>query len=79
MQHLQESRRGIAALGTMTAAIKAQRALGAAEITVEIIALSPEQTRRGCAYGIAYPLSQKNEVQRALRRFRIPVSQYLED
>ena len=79
MQQQPKIKRGIAALGAMTAAIKAQRALGAAGITVEVIALSPTQTRRGCAYGIAYPPALQSEVQHTLRRLRIPVSQYLED
>ena len=77
MQQLPKEAREIAALGAMTVAIKAQRALGAVGITAEVIALSPSQTRRGCAYGVAYPLSQKESARRALRRERISASEYL--
>lgn len=69
--------KGVAAIGSMTAAIKAQRALTAAGISVEIVSLSPGETRRGCAYGIEYPLSQESQIRNALRAARISVSQYL--
>lgn len=68
---------GIAAIGSMTAAIKAQRALSRTGIIAEIVSLSPEETRRGCAYGISYPLAREAAVRNALRAAGIPVSQYL--
>ena len=75
MQYKSEEK-GVAAIGSMTAAIKAQRALAASGITVEIISLSPGETRRGCAYGIEYPLRLDTNVRNALRAARISVSQY---
>ena len=69
--------KGVAAIGSMTAAIKAQRALAASGIAVEIISLSPGETRRGCAYGIEYPVQFDTSVRNALRAARISVSQYL--
>ena len=68
--------KGVGAIGSMTAAIKAQRALASNGITVEIISLSPGETRRGCAYGIEYPLSLEANVRNVLRAARISVSQY---
>ena len=69
---------GIAAIGSMTAAIKAQRVLTRAGIRTEIISLSPEETKRGCAYGISFPVSKANAVRSALRAAKIPVSEYLQ-
>lgn len=78
MKHRQTATHGIAAIGSMTAAIKAQRALNAAGCHSEIVALSPSQTRRGCAFGIEYPKEIEGTVRRALRAAGIPVSEYLE-
>ena len=76
MQYNNEEK-GVAAIGSMTAAIKAQRALAAGGVTVEIVALSPGETRRGCAYGVEYPVQFDTNVRNALRSARISVSQYL--
>ena len=54
--------KGVAAIGSMTAAIKAQRTLAASGIASEVISLSPGETRRGCAYGIEFACSQSNNV-----------------
>lgn len=67
---------GVGAIGSMTAAIKAQRVLASNGIAVEIISLSPTQMRRGCAYGIEFPLSLEANVRNVLRAARISVSQY---
>lgn len=68
---------GIAAIGSMTAAIKAQRVLLRSGFSAEIVSLSPEETRRGCAYGLSYPIAQDSAVKSTLRNAGIPVSQYL--
>ena len=68
----------VAAIGSMTAAVKAQRALLAAGIHAEVIALSPHQTRRGCAYGVEFPHVLEHEARAALRDARVSVSQYIE-
>ena len=72
----QSEEKGVGAIGSMTAAIKAQRALASSGIAVEIISLSPHETRRGCAYGIEYPLRLEASVRNVLRIARISVSQY---
>lgn len=76
LQHNSEAI-GVAAIGSMTAAIKAQRALARVSLTVEIVSLSPEETKRGCAYGLSYPLAKEAAIRSALRSAQIPVSQYL--
>jgi hypothetical protein len=68
---------GVAALGSMTAALKAQRALTAAGLSLTVVSLSPSDTRRGCAYGVEFPLSLEGRVRTALQDARIPVSQYM--
>ena len=67
----------IAALGSMTAAIKAQRILLSHGYSAAVIALSPEQTRRGCAYGVSFACKVEAEVRRALRAGGVSVSQYI--
>ena len=68
---------GVAALGSMTAALKAQRTLAAAGLALNVVSLSPSDTRRGCAYGVEYPLTSESEVRAVLSRAHIPVSQYI--
>lgn len=72
----QNGERGVAAVGSMTVAIKAQRVLASSGITVEIISLSPRETKRGCAYGVSYPIQLEANVRNVLRTARISVSQY---
>jgi glycosyltransferase A (GT-A) superfamily protein (DUF2064 family) len=68
----------IAAIGSMTAAIRAQRALLSANVLAEVVSLLPSQTQRGCAYGVEFSASNAPAVRLALRRARIHVSQYIE-
>lgn len=67
----------IAALHSVTLAIKAQRALNAENISAEVITLNASETRRGCAYGLSFPCNEESRVRALLRAARIPVSQYL--
>lgn len=67
----------IAASGSMTRAVRAQRALLAAGIRAEVVALSPEDTRQGCAFGVEYPCTEERRARIALRNARVPISQYL--
>ncbi|MBQ9802880.1 MAG: DUF3343 domain-containing protein [Clostridia bacterium] len=72
------SRTVLAAIGSMTGAVKAQRALLAAGIAAEVVALAPEQTRRGCAYGVEFSAAVSADARATLRTARIAVSQYIE-
>lgn len=78
MNYHTPSKKTVAAIGAMTAAIKAQRVLAAAGVAAEVIALSPEQTRRGCAYGIEFFGSDERAVRAALSAARIRPSQFIE-
>lgn len=67
----------VAAIGSMTLSIKAQRALLNTGVAARVISLSPRETRRGCAYGVSFPCASERTVRIALQTAGIPVSQYL--
>ena len=67
----------IAAIGSLTVAIKARGVLAAAGILSEAVALPPGATKRGCAWGIEFEEHSLPEVRTALRHARISVSQFL--
>ena len=52
----------VAAVGAMTAAIRAQRALQAANLYAEVVALLPTETKKGCAYGVEFAGDQLSRV-----------------
>ena len=68
----------IAAIGAMTAAIKAQRALESAGIPAQVVSLSPAETRHGCAYGVSYAADRHSSARQALRLAHVSVSEYLQ-
>ena len=67
----------IAATGSVTAAMHAERVLRAAGVSAEVVALDPNQTRRGCAFGVTFSAEAEAAARRALRTAHIFVSQYL--
>ncbi|MBR7112633.1 MAG: DUF3343 domain-containing protein [Clostridia bacterium] len=67
----------IAAVGSMTAAIKAQRTLSLNGISSEIVALDPGRTRRGCAYGVEFLAEDERAVRATLRGGNVSVSEYI--
>lgn len=67
----------IAATGAITAAMHAERILRAAGVSAEVVALDPDKTRRGCAFGVAFSSSDEAAARRAFRAARVFVSQYL--
>ena len=77
--HVSNTFRGkcVAAVGSMTAAIKAQRILLSHGIDAEVVALAPEQTRRGCAYGTEFSAKYQSAARTALRGAGVSVSQYM--
>lgn len=66
----------VAAIGSMTAAVGAERALAANGIESEVVALSPEETRRGCAWGVEFDATLERAARATLHCARISVSQY---
>ena len=68
----------VAAIGAMTPTVRAQRALLAEGIAAEVVGLAPNETKRGCAFGMRFPCGRIAEVREALRRARISPSEYFE-
>ena len=58
-------------IGSVTEAIKAQKVLAAAAIPSEIIKNDRNPRGRGCAFGIGFSCSQKNNVRAVLDAARI--------
>ena len=69
--------RCIAATGSMTRSVRAQRVLLNTGIRAEVVSLSPEQTRNGCAFGVEYACTEEHRAKMALRNAHVPISQYL--
>ncbi|MBQ3063606.1 MAG: DUF3343 domain-containing protein [Clostridia bacterium] len=65
-----------AALGPTSAALRAVRALQAVGINAEVVALAPNETKRGCAFGIEFACTDEPRVRATLRAARVSVSQY---
>ena len=65
-----------AELGSVTYAMKAQAALGAAAIPSTVIKSESSSSRRGCVYGIRFSCQQENNVRMVLSSARIPVKQW---
>ena len=67
----------IAAVGSMTSALKGQKALSAAAINSTIIKLNNKNTNRGCAYGLEFEYTQYYRVQSVLKSSGISVTEYI--
>ncbi|MBE6714680.1 MAG: DUF3343 domain-containing protein [Ruminococcaceae bacterium] len=61
----------IAAMKTMTAAIKGKKALKGAGIDCEIVSLDGNLTKNGCAYGLSYSCSQRREAEYIMQKNRV--------
>ncbi len=68
----------VGALGTMTAALGATRALAKHGIFAEVIGLAANETRRGCAYGVCFACAALDRVRGILKADGISVSEYLQ-
>ena len=62
-----------AALGSVTAATAAQRALARAAVYSEVVRLNGSNGGRGCVYGIEFPCSLTSNVRAVLANARIRV------
>ena len=78
MPHSPFAPRCVAAMGSMTSALRAQRILGGAGLSTEIVSLSPEETRRGCAYGVEIPCADIALARQTFRAAGLTPSQYIE-
>ncbi len=73
------SRNCFAELGSVTYAMKAQKALSAAAIPSTVVKSESSSSRRGCTYGIRFSCLQENNVRMVLAAARIPVKQWNDD
>lgn len=67
----------VAAVSSMTVAIRAQKALMAVGVQGEVISLPPHATKRGCGWGVEFPAASELTARSTLRTAKIPVSQYI--
>ena len=65
-----------AELGTMTQAMKAQRALAEAAIPSTVYKMEASSSRRGCSYGIRYTCSQERNIRAILSQAGITVKEW---
>ena len=64
-----------ASLRSMTAALKAKKALIEAYIDCEIIKLEPNMTKKGCAYGIKFDCMNIYSVENVLNDKNVKYSE----
>lgn len=67
----------IAALGSMTQVLGAQRALARAAIRSSVVKLDAKYTTKGCTYGLEFPCAQQNNVRTILQSAGIPIKQMI--
>ena len=72
----ENSRDCFAELGSVTYAMKAQRALAEAAIPSTVVKAESSSSRRGCVYGIRFSCLQENNVRTVLANARIPVKEW---
>lgn len=68
----------VGAMPSMTAALKASRALTAHGIFAEVISLSAGETKRGCAFGVSFDCDAVDQVRAIFKSNAIAVTQYLQ-
>ena len=68
----------VGAMESMTSAVKATRTLAKQGIFAEVIALSTNETKRGCAYGVSFDCDAIDTVRVTLKGAGITVTQYLQ-
>ena len=63
-------------IGSMTQAMRGQKALAGAAILADVIKANTGSSLRGCAYGLSYPCAQENNVKTVLTRAGVRVRSY---
>ena len=77
---MKEAQRDCSAeLGSLTYAMKAQKALAAAAIPSTVVKSESSSSRRGCTYGIRFSCQQEQNVRTVLGGARIGVKQWNAD
>ena len=65
-----------AAIGSVTEAMRAERALAAMAIRSDVIK-TERNGRRGCIYGVSFPCAEENNVRSALGAAKISVKEWV--
>ena len=80
MKRNHESNGGImvAVTGSMTAALRAQRALTSAAIRADIVK-SDNDRGRGCGFGVAFAATQQSNVRAILANAHVNVRRYTQE
>lgn len=60
-----------ALIGSMTQAMRAERALACAGLRSEVVKATPSEYRRGCAYGILFSSAEERIAAEILRNARV--------
>ena len=68
-----------AAIGSITYAQKAQKALAAAAIPSSVTKAEVSSSKRGCVYGIRFSCAQESNVRAILSNARIAVKEWIEE
>ena len=76
MQNDLKIERCVAVIGSMTRAMRAQSLLATSAIRTEVIKADSSRTGHGCAYAIAFPCYQKDNVKRILQNVGIRIRSF---
>ena len=66
----------IAEIGSMTQAMRAQRALAESAIPTTVIKSNSAKNSKGCAYGVSFSCAQGENVQSVLERAGVKVRRW---
>ena len=73
MRENSQNKQCVAVIGSMTQAMRAQKALAMAAIRSEVIKADSSKTGRGCAYGVSYSCLQEQNVNNVLKNSGIRI------
>lgn len=68
----------IAALNSLTLAMKAQDALSGGAVFSKIVKLDSDMTKKGCAYGLDIPCGQLSSAKTIFANRKIKIREYIE-
>ncbi len=66
-----------AVIGSLTLALKAQKAMASSAIHATVVKLDSSVTNRGCAYGIEYDCNQDSNVRAIMNSSGIKVARFV--
>ncbi len=66
----------IAEIGSMTQAMRAQKALAEAVIPATVVKTDSSKNEKGCAYGVSFPCAYRDNVENIFARSRVRVRRW---